>query len=172
MQSLWWWSKTETCRSDIYVYFNVNFNVFFKIKKLHLLVSELYIYRNARCNNKKARYISIFPVTTNTHREKFYYVAASFDLELGPSSGHDKRIWIYTEIKYYNLEMPAFNFENTWKVYEKCTGVISNIRTSLFIYPTVAKLDYSKRMSKFTLKCYYMFRFNNHHQGATIRALL
>ena len=32
MQALWWWSKTETCRSDIYVYFNVNFNVF-KIKK-------------------------------------------------------------------------------------------------------------------------------------------
>ena len=29
----WWWSKTETCRMDIYVYFNVNFNVFFKIKK-------------------------------------------------------------------------------------------------------------------------------------------
>ena len=26
-------SNTETCRSDIYVYFNVNFNVFFKIKK-------------------------------------------------------------------------------------------------------------------------------------------
>ena len=25
------------------MYFNVNFNVFFKIKKLHLLVSELYI---------------------------------------------------------------------------------------------------------------------------------
>ena len=30
------------CRSDIYVYFNVNFNVFFKIKKVNLLVSELY----------------------------------------------------------------------------------------------------------------------------------
>ena len=44
---------TETCRSDIYVYFNVNFNVFFKIKKVHLLVSELYMYQNARCNDKK-----------------------------------------------------------------------------------------------------------------------
>jgi len=31
----------ETCRSDIYVYFNVNFNVFFKLIKVHLLVSEL-----------------------------------------------------------------------------------------------------------------------------------
>ena len=29
----WWWSKTETGRGDIYVYFNINFNVFFKIKK-------------------------------------------------------------------------------------------------------------------------------------------
>ena len=33
MQAPWWWSKTETRRSDIYVYFNVNFNVFLKIKK-------------------------------------------------------------------------------------------------------------------------------------------
>jgi hypothetical protein len=34
------------------VYFNVHFNVFFKLIKVHLLVSELYIYQNARCNNK------------------------------------------------------------------------------------------------------------------------
>ena len=33
VQAPWWWSKTETCRNDIYVYFNVNFNMFFKIKK-------------------------------------------------------------------------------------------------------------------------------------------
>jgi len=35
------------------MYFNVNFNVFFKLMKMHLLVSELYVYQNARCNNKK-----------------------------------------------------------------------------------------------------------------------
>ena len=34
------------------MYFNVNFNVFFKLIKVHLLVSELYIYQNARSNNK------------------------------------------------------------------------------------------------------------------------
>jgi len=34
------------------VYFNVNFNVF-KLIKVHLLVSELYIYQNARCKDKK-----------------------------------------------------------------------------------------------------------------------
>ena len=44
--------ETETCRIDIYVYFGVNFNVF-QSKKVHLLVSELYIYQNAWCNNKK-----------------------------------------------------------------------------------------------------------------------
>ena len=43
MQAPWWWSQTETCRSDIYVYFNVNFNVFFKLIKVHLLANELYI---------------------------------------------------------------------------------------------------------------------------------
>ena len=44
--------------------------------------------------------------------------------------------------------------------------------SSLLFYPTDTQSDCSKRMSKFTLKCCYMFRFNNHHQGATIRALL
>ena len=43
---------------------------------------------------------------------------------------------------------------------------------SIFIYTTDAQLYCSKRMSKFTLKCSYMFRFNNHHQGATIHGLL
>ena len=33
MQAPWCWSKTETCRSDIYLYFHVNFNVFFLINK-------------------------------------------------------------------------------------------------------------------------------------------
>jgi len=33
--------------------FYVNFNVFFKLIKVHLLVSELYIYQNAWCNDKK-----------------------------------------------------------------------------------------------------------------------
>ena len=44
VQAPWWWSKTETCRSDIHVYFNVNFNVFFKLIEVHFLVSELYVF--------------------------------------------------------------------------------------------------------------------------------
>jgi len=35
------------------VYFNANFSVFFKLIKVHLLMSELYIHRNAQCNDKK-----------------------------------------------------------------------------------------------------------------------
>ena len=35
------------------MYFNVNFNVFFNLTKAHLLVSELYIYKNLRYNDKK-----------------------------------------------------------------------------------------------------------------------
>jgi len=34
------------------VYFDVNFNVFFKLIKVHLLVSELYVHQNAGCNDK------------------------------------------------------------------------------------------------------------------------
>ena len=40
----------------MYVYFNANFNVFFKSIKVHLLVSELYIYQNARCNERKKKH--------------------------------------------------------------------------------------------------------------------
>ena len=35
--------------------------MFFKTKKVHLLVSELYIYQNARCNNKNCN-ISLWEV--------------------------------------------------------------------------------------------------------------
>jgi len=48
--------------------------------------------------------------------------------------------------------------------------------SSLFIYPTDAQLDFSKKnvtlYIKIHIKCCYMFRFYNHHQGASIRALL
>jgi len=48
--------------------------------------------------------------------------------------------------------------------------------SSLFIYLANTQLDCSKRISQFTsnftLKCSYMFRFYNHHQGANVRALL
>jgi len=42
----------------MYVYFKINFNVFFKLIKVHLLVSELYIYQNAR-RNDKITYMSV-----------------------------------------------------------------------------------------------------------------
>ena len=45
--------------SDIYVYFNVNFNVFFKLIKVHFLVTKLYIYQNARFNNRKNSKIAL-----------------------------------------------------------------------------------------------------------------
>ena len=44
---------------------NVNFNVFLKLIKVHLLARELYIYQNARCNNKKKTQ----PIpTSNSHQ--------------------------------------------------------------------------------------------------------
>ena len=56
MHAPWWWSKTETRRSDIYVYRNVNFNVFFKLIKVHFWwVNSTYVYQNARCNDKSER---------------------------------------------------------------------------------------------------------------------
>ena len=45
------------------MYFNANFKVFFKLKKLHLLVRKLYIYQNARCNNKNNKKIVFLLIT-------------------------------------------------------------------------------------------------------------
>ena len=44
------------------MYFNVNFNVFFKLIKVHLSVRILNIYQNAWCNNKKKNQrINVYP---------------------------------------------------------------------------------------------------------------
>ena len=59
---------------NIYAYFNVNFNVFFKLIKVNLLVNELYIYQNAQCSDKKIRFdLLTFPL-------KFQIVAFSLGL--------------------------------------------------------------------------------------------
>ena len=42
------------------MYFNVNFNVFFKLIKVHLLVSKFYIYQNAQRNDKKINKMTLF----------------------------------------------------------------------------------------------------------------
>ena len=52
------------------MHFNVIFNVFFKLIKVQLLVSELCIYQNVRCNNKKIKNKTSPPIyheTRNTH---------------------------------------------------------------------------------------------------------
>ena len=41
------------------MYFDADFNVFFKLIKVHLMVSELYTYQNARCNDKKKSLVAV-----------------------------------------------------------------------------------------------------------------
>jgi len=55
------------------MYFNVNFNVFFKLIKLHLLVIELYIHQNVQCNDKKlVAYVKVLvPVYINVFKTGF-----------------------------------------------------------------------------------------------------
>ena len=55
VQASWGWSKTETCRSDNYVYSSVKLN-FSKFNK-NAVVGEWTIYRlhTARCNDKSVR---------------------------------------------------------------------------------------------------------------------
>jgi len=48
-------------------------------------------------------YQYIQPQATYTLCAQFYYVATSFDPELGSSQGHDTGMWMYTETKNCNL---------------------------------------------------------------------
>jgi len=52
------------------MYFNVNFNVFFTLIKVHFLVSELYMYQNARYNDKKTVPCSVQNFALFEHRFK------------------------------------------------------------------------------------------------------
>ena len=77
-----------------------------------------------------------------------------------------------TRTTKYKFREPIQNYTQTYTFYYMYNEETNAHLSSPFIHPTDAQLDCSKRMSKFTLKYSYMFRFNNHHQGATIRALL
>ena len=56
------------------MYFNVNFNVFFKLIKVHLLVSELYIIRLHGARIKKNNQLRLFRETTALCRQKHKYM--------------------------------------------------------------------------------------------------
>ena len=64
------------------MYFNVNFNVFFKLIKVHLLVSELHIYQNARFNDKNHHLACFLSMPLSSHGifrqffNKIYFRAA------------------------------------------------------------------------------------------------
>ena len=67
------------------MYFNVNFNVFFRLIKVQFLVSELniYIYQNARCNDKKKN--------TMHFRTQVFRVALDFIFSDSDSARHFKK---------------------------------------------------------------------------------
>lgn len=69
------------------------------------------------------RSINIFNHIQQTHCEQFYYVATTFDHELGSSSGHDTRILKYTETKYNMLVISPFYIKNTVNMYESKQGL-------------------------------------------------
>ena len=67
-------------------------------------VFSAYIWRAVSCwLSPNIIYIKIFSHHQHTICEQFYWFASSFDPELGSSSGHDTRIWMYIETKYSNL---------------------------------------------------------------------
>ena len=72
------------------MYFNVNFNVLFKLIKVHLLVSELYIYQNARCNDKSSRY-SFQILTKLEFSQRIFEKFTNIGFHENPSSGRRNR---------------------------------------------------------------------------------
>jgi len=54
--------------------------------------------------------------------------------------------------------------------FHSCAVQPDTIESYMYVTGTQIILPY--KMLKFTLKCSYIFRFYNHHQEATIRALL
>jgi len=66
--------------------------------------------------------INIFNHNQQTHCEQSYYVATTFDRELGSSSGHDKRILKYTETKYDMLVIYTSYIKNTLKCMKRNKG--------------------------------------------------
>jgi len=86
------------------VYFNVNFNVFFRLIKVHLLVSGLYIYQNARCNDKKKLFEVLLPCTTCS--VKFYSSATTAILQKQKRSIFHDNVLIRHELTVLNIINP------------------------------------------------------------------
>ena len=81
------------------MYCNVNFNVFFKLIKVHFLASELYVYQNVRCNDKKVFVTVILNnrtfVTIIKIKHKLYIVSRS-----GPNPSKCKILGAHLATKY------------------------------------------------------------------------
>ena len=82
------------------MYFHVNFNVFLKLIKVHLLVSELYIYQNTRCNKKKPQFLAFpkrnqvtVPATISWDRFSFF---VKYHRELRPKKPFNNVIKLLT----------------------------------------------------------------------------
>ena len=62
------------------------------------------------------------------------------------------------------------NHQRCFKTRQISSRYTHKVRMNIksLIYPTDVQLDCSERMFYFTLKCSYIFRFNNHYQGAKL----
>ena len=126
LPSNWWWGwpASHPCcgvRLSInnLMYFTSLKSVFIKKETLIFFVlSEVILYY---CYWYFIIFISICNHNQHTLYELFYYMTTRFDLELGSSSGPDRRIWVYTETKYHKLEISSC----TLNMYVKCTRVQS-----------------------------------------------
>ena len=94
------------------MYFNVNFNAFFKLIKVHLLVSELYIFQNARCNDKKNFKSNVFAQ---------FYISKYFG------------IYEWEFIKVRLIEWTCRQFERQCRLLAACRANSYTLSSLLFI---------------------------------------
>ena len=144
MQARWWRSKTETCRSDIYVYFNVNFNVFFQINKNCICwwVNSTYIsmygttIKKINIQNNWVQSYNLIKSTIyhNVLQRAFYYIPRRS--RYGP---------YYCQIALSIGETFHKSVDKKW-----VAKVNSKYRNNNFVTPNIQQnTSYNKRMSKF-----------------------
>jgi hypothetical protein len=108
--------------------------VFFKLIKVHLLVSELYIYQNARCNHKKNCNDKNFKKSIKILKKYSIYILCNFSLS--PDEGFPQKPKhvakninvVMTDGLYFHIDVPWLKFSLFFSVPAGKCWVSTSIR--------------------------------------------
>ena len=161
MQASWWWSKNETCRSDIYVYFNVNFNVFFKLIKVYLFVSELY--------TKDTAFWFFVHIVHLIEETEWCYEISFLIFSLRTVTPAAKRCADVAEDCCVHFEYPCPAFQSVWVNLDILNWILLFQSLKYYTFHTFKRRPYSTRREGMFLNSNYnavrqYFHMNAHRQ--------